>query len=169
MVQQEATFRAIDGTHHAHFEDGRIAVSMRNTGVPVMDEGHDFLHTGSPHAVLWVKEVSSTDLNAQALPVRHDARYAPGGTNVNLVALAGNGIAMRTFERGVEGETLSCGTGVTAAALVAAHRHGLTSPIDVHAPGGDLQVRFVAEPEGFAQIVLIGAVAEVYTGIVPRP
>ena len=118
--------------------------------------------------MLWVQEVSTCDLNAAARPVRYDPRYAPGGTNVNLVALEGEGIAMRTFERGVEGETLSCGTGVTAAALVAAHRHGLTSPIDVQAPGGNLQVRFVAEPEGFTQIVLLGAVAEVFTGIVSR-
>ena len=169
MVQNEATFRAIDGTHEARFEGERIAVSMRNTGVPQLEDGHDFLHTGSPHAVLWVEEVSTSELNAHALPLRHDPRYAPGGTNVNLVALEGDGIAMRTFERGVEGETLSCGTGVTAAALVAAHRHGLTSPVAVQAPGGDLQVRFVAEPEGFAQIVLVGAVAEVYTGIVSRP
>ena len=97
---------------------------------------------------------------------------APPGTRFAALGhadwLALEGIAMRTFERGVEGETLSCGTGVTAAALVAAHRHGLTSPIDVQAPGGNLQVRFVAEPEGFTQIVLLGAVAEVFTGIVSR-
>jgi diaminopimelate epimerase len=75
-----------------------------------------FLNTGTRHFVKFVPDVEAIDIEAEALPIRHDARFAPEGTNVNFVEL-GETIKIRTFEKGVEGETAACGTGITATAI----------------------------------------------------
>jgi diaminopimelate epimerase len=98
--------------------------------------------TGVPHAVAFVDDVSNTDLTSLAPPVRHADRF-PRGANVTLASPRGNGFDQRTYERGVEGETRSCGTGAVAVAAVA-RELGLTEreSIPIHPPGGQLEVRF---------------------------
>lgn len=106
------------------------------------------INTGVPHAVIFVNDLKKAPVLQAGQELRHHPRFAPAGTNVNFVQiLSANKLAIRTYERGVEGETLACGTGVVASALV---HHLLTntpSPIEVLAHGGDiLQVEFLSTP-----------------------
>ena len=109
-----------------------------------------------------------TDVVAEGRRIRHDARFAPGGVNVNFVerdARGGAHLHIRTYERGVEAETLACGTGVTAAALVAAHHYGTVSPVTIHALGGELVVEFERRPDGsFSGVRLTGPAERVFSG-----
>jgi diaminopimelate epimerase len=105
------------------------------------------------------------DIKPLARPIRYAEDYMPGGVNVNFIAKEGKGISMRTYERGVEDETLSCGTGVTAAALGAHLKFALASPIQVTTRGGILKVYFENKSEGFANIWLEGPADMVFEGI----
>jgi diaminopimelate epimerase len=98
--------------------------------------------------------------------IRRHPHFAPKGTNVNFVQLLGpNHIRVRTYERGVEGETLACGTGVTASALIAARLHGFTSPVKVQVQGGDqLEVSFKEDHGEFAEVRLTGPAEFVFEG-----
>ena len=167
IIRDTYKFSAIDGAHEAQVEDHLVAVKMRDV-VSIENRGNEsyFLHTGSPHVVAYVKDnLNELFLEAAALPIRHDSMYAPGGTNVNFIeSLSPDAISMRTFERGVEGETLSCGTGVTAAALVHGSLNG-KQQVEIKTKGGILQVRFqMSSPNTFQNIFLIGPAQSVYSG-----
>ena len=141
-----AKFTAIDGMHEANWSGGEVEVSMRDVqGMERLDANMDLLHTGSPHLVIWTEDPAAVDIVPKAHEHRYGARFANGGVNVNFVRWHDGRLEMRTYERGVEDETLSCGTGVTAVAL-AASRHGATSPVHLRTPGGELQVAFEAQP-----------------------
>lgn len=115
-------------------------------------------NTGVPHAVLFVLDADQAMVQQLGAKIRNHKHFAPRGTNVNFVQQLGpNMIRVRTYERGVEGETLACGTGVTASALVSARIHKLTSPIKVQVQGGDtLLVTFKEKRDGFADVKLNG-------------
>jgi diaminopimelate epimerase len=116
------------------------------------------VNTGVPHAVLFVPDADQAMVTEVGSEVRHHAVFAPKGTNVNFVQVLGpDAIRVRTFERGVEGETLACGTGVTASALVSARVHAFRSPVRVLVQGGDtLEVGFVQRGEEFVDVTLTG-------------
>jgi diaminopimelate epimerase len=116
------------------------------------------LNTGVPHAVLFVPDADKAMVQNLGSEIRRHAHFAPRGTNVNFVQVLGpNHIRVRTFERGVEGETLACGTGVTASALIASRVHGFTSPVRVQVQGGDtLQVSFKEREGNFEDVHLEG-------------
>lgn len=175
------TFLAADGPHAAAvLPDGRIRLQMHDVApprhenlpadVPATDAQTYFLDTGSPHVVYLLPfGLRDTDVLTEGRRIRYDARFAPGGgTNVNFVernAAGGAHLHIRTYERGVEAETLACGTGVTAAALVAAHHYGTASPVVIHALGGELTVEFTARPDGgFAAVALTGPAERVFGG-----
>lgn len=124
------------------------------------------LNTGVPHAVLYVPDADQAMVMQLGPEIRRHAHFAPRGTNVNFVQVLGaNHIRVRTFERGVEGETLACGTGVSAAALISARVHGFTSPVKVLVQGGDqLEVSFQADGAEFAEVRLTGPADFVFTG-----
>jgi diaminopimelate epimerase len=126
-----------------------------------------FADTGTPHLVVLVPDVSSVDVATQGPTLRRHALFEPEGLNVNFIAVLGRGeLAIRTYERGVEAETLSCGTGATAAAILT-HLWGLTEPpVVVHPPGGvDLGVRFERAPAGeITDVWLEGDARLVYRG-----
>jgi diaminopimelate epimerase len=105
-------------------------------------------------------------VSAVGAELRHHAAFAPRGTNVNFVQLLdGHGIRVRTFERGVEGETLACGTGVTASALIAAELHHMKSPVSVQVQSGDkLEVSFEKSGDQFVNVVLSGPADFVFEG-----
>jgi diaminopimelate epimerase len=116
------------------------------------------LNTGVPHAVIFVPDADKAMVQQLGAEIRYHEQFAPKGTNVNFVQVLGpNFIRVRTYERGVEGETLACGTGVTASALVSACVHGFTSPIKVQVQGGDLlEVSFVRNGSEFSDVKLTG-------------
>src|SRR5208283_5214954 len=116
------------------------------------------LNTGVPHAVLFVPDADQAMVQQLGPEIRRHAHFAPKGTNVNFVQRLGpNHIRVRTFERGVEGETLACGTGVTASALVAAELHQLQPPVAVQVRGGEvLEVSFEKSGGQFTNVVLSG-------------
>jgi len=125
-----------------------------------------FLNTGVPHAVVFVDDLETVDVVKDGSALRHHQAFAPKGTNANFVqVLAPARIAIRTYERGVEGETLACGTGVCAAAILHHLRSGDAAPVSVRVRGGDtLQVGFVKTAGGFTQVTLTGPADFVFDG-----
>lgn len=128
----------------------------------------DFLNTGVPHAVLFVRSVRSVDVAQLGRAIRYHSAFAPSGTNVNFVEIGrGNRIHVRTYERGVEGETLACGTGVVASSILSNLRRGLRSPILVTTRGGDhLRVGFSMVNGQARKVTLQGPARVVYTGVI---
>lgn len=124
------------------------------------------LNTGVPHAVIFVEDADRAMVQQLGREIRFHPAFAPRGTNVNFVQVLGsNSVRVRTYERGVEGETLACGTGVTASALIAAAVHGFRSPIQVQVQGGDvLEVSFRKNGEDFDQVRLTGPAEFVFDG-----
>lgn len=118
------TFLAIDGEHQAKIDGELISIQMQNV-LEVQAIGADFeLNTGSPHYIRFTEVLKEHDIVAFGKEIRYSAKYDANGINVNLVHREGNKLFVETYERGVEDETLSCGTGVTAAAIVAAYKDG---------------------------------------------
>lgn len=146
-------------------EDLRVNETLRLSGGPVTVHS---VNTGVPHAVLFVPEADKAMLQQLGPEIRHHARFAPKGTNVNFVQVLGaNHIRVRTFERGVEGETLACGTGVSASALVSARVHNFRSPVKVTVESGDqLEVAFDGEDGVFSNVHLTGPAEFVFDGTV---
>lgn len=169
MVNGRSVFNAFDGSHDAELlPEGIIRLKMN--GVKEFRKlGEDFfIHTGSPHYVRFVTGLEHYPVVAEGRRIRYADAFAPGGTNVNFVELLGeNEIFVRTYERGVEDETLSCGTGVTAAAL-AASTAGYISPVRIRTAGGALSVEFEKTKPGqtylFDPVFLIGPAKMVYRG-----
>jgi diaminopimelate epimerase len=167
-----ARFTAADGPHEAQLlPDGNIALQMNDVR-HVEHNGDDLvLHTGSPHYLMFTdRDPDDYDLIKLAHRVRYSAAYAETGINVNLVEQRSpDALFMRTYERGVENETLSCGTGVTAAALGAhARRHGEEGhhEVHVHTRGGILHVAFDFYQEMYRNIVLTGPAIKVFEGFI---
>jgi diaminopimelate epimerase len=146
-----------------------ISLSMNDVDAIHELNNHSYeLNTGSPHFVsIKSEDIEGIDLIAWAQGIRYNATYKEAGINVNAVnILDDRHIAMRTYERGVEGETLSCGTGVTAAALSLATMKSLGGGlIHVSTRGGDLSVAFSRSPSGFCNIQLQGPARMVFSGI----
>ena len=158
------TLEAADGIHHAYYrEDGMVSVQFADTALPFAQQGGWFVDTGSPHHVSLVDSIDSIDAVGEGRALRYGV-YAPAGANINWMERRGSSCVMRTYERGVENETLSCGTGAVAAALVANLQWGLSSPVSLEALGGILEVAFEVEPNGFCHIILTGPVARVFEG-----
>lgn len=158
------TFEAIDGVHGAFCKEDSVVVDMLNTELPEEKCGGRFINTGSPHLVMFVDDVEKINLKSEGMELRYSNEFKPGGTNVNFVERTSSGIKMRTYERGVEDETLSCGTGVTAAALCASLAFKLNSPIAVETRGGNLTVHFENNNHEFTQIKLEGPVEVIFSG-----
>ena len=106
-------------------------------------DGNYFINTGSPHYVVFTEDIDKINVNEEGKKLRWSPEFAPGGTNVNFVEVLENGLYVRTFERGVEEETLACGTGVTASAIASVLTgHFDTNSVNVRARGGNLKVEF---------------------------
>jgi diaminopimelate epimerase len=165
LITGSATFEAADGQHEAYIKDGLIHLKMNDVHQVKHMPSYDFLNTGSPHYVAFVDTLSDFDVVGKGKAIRYDSMFAPGGTNVNFVEqLTDNTLFVRTYERGVEDETYSCGTGVTACALAASTRQ-LKSPVHIKTLGGELQVAFQASsPDHFTNIYLIGPAQKVFEG-----
>ncbi|GAA4377057.1 diaminopimelate epimerase [Hymenobacter koreensis] len=171
VITDKTHFLAADGPHEATVEtDGRV--NLRMIDVPGQQEIPDgiFLNTGSPHIVRFLpaSTLAEYDVYGEGRAVRYgDTFRERGGTNVNFVEAPQTPEQpwqVRTYERGVEDETFSCGTGVTAVALAAARR-GASSPVPLRTLGGDLAVSFSMHPDGsFTNVFLSGPAEFVFTG-----
>jgi diaminopimelate epimerase len=165
--QGAVRFTAIDGAHEARWTGSEVEVSMRDVkGMERIDETSDLIDTGSPHLVLWVDDPAEVDILPAAREHRYGARFKDAGVNVNFVRWREGRVEMRTYERGVEAETLSCGTGVTAAALSAMAREKADGDIAVRTPGGELHVTASMARGSFTDIRLRGPVRLVFQGTV---
>jgi diaminopimelate epimerase len=131
----------------------------------------DSLNTGVPHAVMIVDDIRNIDLIELGAAIRHHARFQPAGSNVNFATAGGhNTLHLRTYERGVEGETLACGTGVAAAALVAARKGLVHSPVEVHTAGGyTLSISYEQDDDQFDNVRLTGPAEYVCEGMLTYP
>lgn len=169
LFTEQATFMAVDGVHEATAASQSVRLKMSPVKGVEKHETYDFMDTGSPHYVAYVEDVDKTDVVTIGRAVRYGETYGPhGGTNVNFVQVqAPNQLKVRTYERGVEDETYSCGTGVTACALSSHAHFGWESPVRIAAVGGDLQVEFRAVAPGqYDDIYLIGPAVRVFEGSV---
>ncbi|WP_064196731.1 MULTISPECIES: diaminopimelate epimerase [Emticicia] len=164
IFKDKTKFIAVDGEHLADANEAVIALKMGEVHSIERHDFYDFMNTGSPHYVAFVKGIESFDVYNEGKKIRYsDEWVARGGTNVNFVEVIDNEtIYVRTYERGVEDETYSCGTGVTASALSTFLRFGMKSPINVITKGGNLKVSF---NENFTDIRLIGPAMKVFDGI----
>jgi len=171
IIRQSARFKASDGIHEVKLsEDGTVKLSISSVKGFTVNEGGDYvLNTGSPHLVRFVPSVNNMDVVAEGRNIRYNEPWKKVGINVNFVSRMKGKIEMRTYERGVEDETLSCGTGTVAAALaVAVERDEMNSlEYSIEAPGGLLKVSFDRKDKDvFEDIWLEGPVSFVFEGMV---
>ena len=174
-LNRDLTFETEAGIISARFHGDLVTVNLTaptelrlNEKIALRD-GAQPLHsvnTGVPHAVLFVPDADKAMVLQLGPEIRRHPHFGPKGTNVNFVQVLGpNHIRVRTFERGVEGETLACGTGVTASALISARVHGFGSPVRVQVQGGDqLQVSFRELNGSFGDVQLTGPADFVFDG-----
>lgn len=169
LIKDKCTFAAIDGLHEGHFlSDGTISLKMSD--VKNIENFYDdyILNTGSPHYVILTNGVAEMNIVEHAKKIRYSEKFEKEGINVNFVEKKGvNKLFVRTYERGVEDETLSCGTGVVASALAFASQAGnKMNEISIATPGGNLKVKFEAVGKGYKNIHLIGPAERVFEGMV---
>jgi len=171
----QTTFETGAGIITGIFEGERVTVNLTKPADLCLSEGIKTstgplsvhaLNTGVPHAVIFVADADKAMVQQIGAEIRYHEHFKPKGTNVNFVQVLGpNFIRVRTYERGVEGETLACGTGVTAAALVSSRVHRFTSPVRVQVQGGDtLEVSFKESDGGFSDVKLNGPADFVFNG-----
>ncbi|MUU76824.1 diaminopimelate epimerase [Winogradskyella sp. HL2-2] len=166
IIENETEFIAIDGLHNAKVEDGIVHLQMQDVSKIELFDTHQFLDTGSPHHVEMVSNISNYEVKSNGEKIRYNEPYNEAGSNVNFVEqLSNDNFAVRTYERGVEDETLSCGTGVTAVAI-AMHKTGKTesNQINLNTQGGQLKVTFNSSNGGYNNIWLVGAADYVFKG-----
>ncbi len=167
IFKGSCTFDAIDGIHKARVEkDGSVALKMNDVSVINKDASAYVLDTGSPHYVRFADDIASLDMVDQGRTVRYNDTYKANGINVNLVEWQDDILQVRTYERGVEDETFSCGTGVVASALsLAEHVKGISDQVNIKTKGGLLKVSFEKNGSNYQNIWLIGPATYVYEGV----
>jgi diaminopimelate epimerase len=167
LVGDKADFIAIDGGHEALVKPGFIKLKMKDVSAVEINNGFYFLNTGSPHYVAFVDRVEAYNVFEEGKKIRYNERFKAEGTNVNFIEKQEEYLFVRTYERGVEGETYSCGTGVTAAAIVAALNTPFfaTNQSAIRTLGGDLKVTFDrSQNNSFTNVWLEGPATFVFKG-----
>ena len=166
LFASETRFRAVDGEHVAVVCEEDIFLKMGEVSGIEAHVPYHFVDTGSPHVVAFTDELTNLDVVSDGRAIRYADAFQSGGTNVNFTqVLDDNTLFVRTYERGVEDETYSCGTGVTAAALVAHQQLQMPDPVFIQTLGGHLRVSFEARPDGsFTNVYLIGPAKRVFAG-----
>lgn len=167
IISNQTTFIATDGLHHATLlENDTVALQMKDVDEVKINPDYIFLNTGSPHHVTIVHDLQNYDVKEKGAKIRYSDLYGSAGSNVNFVsAKSANHFVLRTYERGVEDETLSCGTGATATAI-AMHAIGKTKSNNVvlDVQGGKLKVSFEKKGETYQNVVLTGPATFVFQG-----
>ena len=167
IIKDQAVFIAVDGLHNATItENNIVSLQMKDVDEVQEHENHVFLNTGSPHHVQLVEDLHIFDVRNEGSKLRYSDLYGKVGSNINFVSQTDeNKFALRTYERGVEDETLSCGTGATAVAI-AMKATGKTesSVIQLRVEGGELEVSFEEKNGFFTQVFLKGPATFVFEG-----
>ena len=166
VISNKAVFEATDGVHHASIDGEIVKLQMLDVDTIEKHENHVFLNTGSPHHVQFEIQIEDFDIKSKGATIRYGEPYNTAGSNVNFVKKQSDTtFRVRTYERGVEGETLSCGTGVTAVAI-AMHYIGETQEkhVILNVEGGELEVCFDFENDTYNNVWLIGSATFVYKG-----
>lgn len=164
LISSKGSFEAYDGIHETIIASDLIQIQMADVqnGRQVLDG--TFIDTGSPHYVEIVDGLQNFDVVNKGRALRHNKKFQPNGSNINFIEQIGeDSIMVRTYERGVEDETLSCGTGVTAAAIVAAPT-ARSKKIQIETLGGNLSVWFESDESGYKNIWLEGPTELVFSG-----
>ena len=162
-------FLAVDGEHEAEIDhDNTVSLKMKDVNGIREYHGDFILDTGSPHYVKMVTNVKDLDVFHKGKEIRNNNNFAKEGINVNFVSqLSEDEIFVRTYERGVEDETLSCGTGVTAAAVISYHNDNGFNDVTVHTKGGKLTVEYDRrDDDHYENIWLTGPAEKVYEGVI---
>ena len=168
ITKKEVSFLAADGPHTGFINHEVVHLKMRDVN-NYKNIGKDyFIDTGSPHYIRFIKDIASIDVYMEGKKIRYSERFREKGVNVNFVEIHTDKINIATYERGVEGETLSCGTGVTAAALASKLEFPLqfTDSVKVMAKGGKLEVKFDFDKGSFSDVWLCGPVVKSFEGII---
>lgn len=170
IIKDNFSFTASDGEHEAKLgENGIVSLKMKDVDLKAIQRHHlDFiLNTGSPHLIKMTSDVMNLDVYKKGKEIRYNTEFEQEGINVNFVEqlTEPDKIIVRTYERGVENETLSCGTGVTAAAIVCFHNESGFNEVEVKTLGGMLNVEFDRTDKGdFKNIWLCGPAEKVFEG-----
>lgn len=166
---EEISFEAIDGIHYAKRINNEI-ISLKMSNVPKQTVfGDDYiLDTGSPHYIKVVDNIDEINIAKSGSSIRYSDAFRNDGINVNFLEFRDDAIKVRTYERGVEAETFSCGTGVTACALIASIQadKNIKSPVAIITRGGELKVSFESYEGGFQNVWLTGPATKVFEGVI---
>ncbi|NOR28303.1 MAG: diaminopimelate epimerase [Lutibacter sp.] len=166
IITTETTFEAVDGLHFASINNNIVSLQMIDIDTIDIFSDYCFLNTGSPHHVNFNKNVTTLNVKIEGSKIRYGAPYFKEGTNVNFAEqTSNNSFKVRTYERGVEDETLACGTGVTAVAIAAnkTNKTNATS-INIEVLGGNLEVSFEKEANTYKNVFLKGPAQLVFEG-----
>lgn len=169
LINSEANFIAIDGTHQAYIdEDDTVQLKMNEVNGIQVHETYTELNTGSPHYIHFTEYVNEMDVKKEGALIRNSPKFKDEGINVNFVErLSSQKIFVRTYERGVEDETMSCGTGVTAAAIASTDNELGNFSIDIETLGGMLKVEFEKiNQQKVKNIWLVGKATFVFEGYI---
>jgi len=166
IIENETTFNAIDGLHYATIKNNIVSLQMIDVDTIESTNNHLFLDTGSPHHIKFYDDISNIDVKKMGAKIRYGAPYFDSGTNVNFVEqITEDSFKVRTYERGVENETMACGTGVTAVAIAANNSHKTSAnSIKIEVLGGTLEVSFKKQGDRYTDIFLKGPAEFVYQG-----
>lgn len=167
-ARKNLQFKAIDGLHQAeiiHADGGSfdVKISMNDINDFDLNDERLLINTGAPHYVKRCDNLSALNIVETAAPIRYDKNLSANGLNVNFMERQNDEIFLRTYEKGVENETLACGTGATAAAIAAGLWYNLRTA-KIHTKGGNLEVSFKREGKKFTDIWLRGPVQLVFEG-----
>lgn len=166
MFNEKAIFLAIDGVHEAEFSNDLVALKMSDVVEWMEYDDHFVLDTGSPHYIKFVDQLEKFDIVEFGREIRYSEKYSAKGINVNLAEVRDEcSLAISTYERGVEDETFSCGTGATAVALAYMLKNNLDDKhvVGIKVKGGDLQIQ-ATKTDKFTSIYLIGPAKFVFHG-----
>lgn len=169
IIKDEASYEAVDGIHNVkisqiNFNNYYVELSMCDILSYRLDENSLLINTGSPHYVKKINNLKNLDINTEGAKIRYDKNISADGVNVDFLQNDNENIHIRTYERGVENETLACGTGVTASAIAASLWFGGNN-IDIHTQIAKLNVRFKKENNCFRNIILSGPATHVFDGM----
>lgn len=176
-IKEKVTFETLAGLVTAYYKGDNVSIKLTqpkdlrlNISLPLKNGAKNvhFINTGVPHAVMFVDDVEKVDVKNLGAEIRFHQQFAPKGTNANFVEVKGNSyIRVRTYERGVEGETLACGTGITASALISSLLYDFAPPIKVLVQSGDLmEIDFLRKDHTFENVILTGPAEFVFNGTI---